>query len=213
MRQNYYDLKVGEVKEKLAVLFTDLREMLAYTKEYISSQNHEVKEKLYVLEDKVDKNYAMMEQDIMELFMLKQPEVNYMKLFLCLLRVSKDLERIGDQTINFIKMFALSTERPAFFIEVVLQMNAMHTEMIQSCWEGIQQRNQCLFESAIVMDEKINHLHIKTNELIVESIDEKAIGSANGAKMIVMLRFLERLGDNIVNVCETYIDYFYSAGK
>nr|WP_246187558.1 PhoU domain-containing protein [Ornithinibacillus caprae] len=183
--------------------------MLYYTNEYISSGEKETKNQLYLLEDQVDDLDEKIEQHIIELLMIKQPEVNYMKLFLCLLRAIKDLERIGDQTINFVNMVDRISEQPQVFKNAISKMNTTHTKMLQSCWEGIQKRERSLLDDCILMDEQIDYLHIKTNELIVDAMDEHSIESSNGTKMIVMIRFLERLGDNIVNVCETYIDYFY----
>lgn len=204
-RSNYYDNKRKEIKAVVIEIIEKLMEMTEHFKLYLAKPTKENKKIVLKNESFVDRYEEKLKEDILEIISLQQLEIKEIEWLLMMNRIIRELERVGDQLTNIITFsdaIDISTlqEKTKPFLKYGEQM------MI---WlgKGIQNDDPKTLQDVIQHDEHINVLNKETYQHLVHRIHEQEELTETRIKMIIISRFLERLGDHLVNAAEMYKEY------
>jgi phosphate transport system protein len=207
-RTNLYQIKMEGVNKNIEESFKCLLLMLKHLKSFIAEASEDKRKDIIELEDKVNEIEVLVEKQIIELLSLQQPHVDEMKRLLSNMKINRELERIGDHIINFINMYQLSSSHPDWMKEELINIVEQEAEMLQNVYYGITKEEASYLKTAIKADDKIDDLHIVLFEKLVSEMKQNTLKVETGSQLIIMIRFLERLGDHIVNAGETHLEYF-----
>ena len=150
-----------------------------------------------------------MATDIIALF---APKATEMRKLIAILKANRDLERIGDQTVNIAEsvLFLIPRAEVKPLIDIP-QMAEYVKKMISQSLKAFLQGDMELAQDAFVYEDKVDDLNVQIiRELITYMIgDPKTIERA--MKLIFISRNLERIGDLSTNLAEEVI--YYLTGK
>lgn len=125
---------------------------------------------------------------------------------MALLRVSRHVERIGDQCVNLAKLVRLDRGAPSSADSVVLQqvgeMGRIAHELVWQARVALAERDVALAKNLVERDRDLNQLNRACFRRAVEIGDSR---QRREWAMYMMLagRWLERIGDNAVDIGET----------
>lgn len=201
-RRNYYDDRRDKIKRLVIQTLDDLTEMKVHYINYLESPTSENKSYILETEDYVDKNEKKVEKTIQEIISLQHVDKMEIKWLFTMSRIIRELERVGDQMTNIITISKVAdTEdlRP-----MINQFFHYEDEMMTWLKAGIEEDDIDELEKVITHDENVNQLNRETYDQLVTLINEKETITESKLKTIIISRFLERVGDHLVNAARIY---------
>lgn len=202
IRQNYQDERRTQIKQLVLEILDDLIQMTVYYEAFLEDPTDENRDIVLKTENYVNKNEKRIERYILEVISLEQLNTDEIKWLFSINRMIRDLERIGDQLTNIIVLsdiVDINELRP-----MINDFFKYEQDMMRWLSEGIE--NKCIdkLEKVIAHDKHVNNLNKDTFKSLVNLIDENETLTESKLKTIIISRFLERIGDHLVNVAKTY---------
>lgn len=202
-RKNYYDEKRDKIKQLVIQTIDDLLEMKKYYTSYLDEPTAENKDFFLETEDYVDTNEKKIEKSIQEIISLQYLDKNEIRWLFTMSRMIRELERIGDQLTNIITISNVSDT--ADLKPLIQEFFHFEEEMMEWLKAGINDDDKQYLEKVIKHDENVNDLNRETYNRLVTLINEKESITESKLKMIIISRFLERVGDHLVNAAKIYV--------
>jgi phosphate transport system protein len=155
-------------------------------------------------DDRIDGRYLYVHQGLLNLLALQAPVASDLRLVAAVLHTIHHIERIGDLTVNIAKMVSLMGEPPPGSEEIMAKVEAAGNQardQIRQAHVAFKQRNLNLAENLVSQDDVIDSLNRQVFREAVEiGADEHA--REWGAHVMLIARYIERIGDNTVDIGE-----------
>lgn len=158
-------------------------------------------EKVSKLEDDIDRKEKYIEALCMKMIYSWQPVAKDLRFINAILRMIADLERIGDQALdiaNLLKEFKYTTlikdtDLPKMFNTVLMMVNESVRAFVK--------RDINLAKEVIAKDNEVDEIFlIIKNQVII--LIEKEDNSRDIVDILMIAKYLERIGDHSVNIAE-----------
>ena len=98
-----FDKDLTSIKDKINNIAGIVETQLSYTRESLINRDVVLAEKIVERDKQIDKSYQELIDTLVRLFALRQPFANDLRYVISTIKISSDLERIGDQTKNIAK--------------------------------------------------------------------------------------------------------------
>lgn len=159
----------------------------------------------------VDQLEAEIERKIMEILARRQPLARDLRGVLAALKISNELERIGDLSKNIAKRAsALSEIRSRGVLKGTTRMGRAVTNQLSGVLDAYRNMDADLAITVWERDEEVDQLYNsyfrEVQTYMIE--DPRTIGL--GAHIMFMAKNLERMGDHATNIAE--LIYFFVTG-
>jgi phosphate transport system protein len=155
-------------------------------------------------DDRIDGRYLDVHQGVLNLLARQSPVASDLRLVAAVLHTISHVERIGDLTVNIAKMVPLMGEPPAGADHIMVKIEAAGNQardQIGQAQTAFRQRNVNLAENLVSQDDVIDRLNRQLFREAVEiGTDEHA--REWGAHVMLIARYIERIGDNTVDIGE-----------
>lgn len=158
-------------------------------------------EKVSKLEDDIDRKEKYIEALCMKMIYSWQPVAKDLRFINAILRMIADLERIGDQALdiaNLLKEFKYTTlikdtDLPKMFNTVLMMVNESVRAFVK--------RDINLAKEVIVKDNEVDEIFLNIKNQVIILI-EKEDNSRDIVDILMIAKYLERIGDHSVNIAE-----------
>ena len=201
-RENYYATKRKEIKSLTLSIIDHLLNMTNYYTDFLNDPSDKQREHILKAENSVDQIERKIESYILEIISLQQLNMKEIKWLFSMNRIIRDLERIGDQLTNIITISEVQDVeelKPLIRKFFVYEQKMMHWLM-----DGMKNDEINVLNQVILHDQHVNKLNKDTYQMLVSHIEVEKKITESKLKMIVISRFLERIGDHLVNCSKKY---------
>jgi phosphate transport system protein len=155
-------------------------------------------------DDRIDGRYLFVHRGLLNLLARQAPVASDLRLVAAVLHVILHVERIGDQCVNIAKLVDPMGEPPQGAEEIIAKVEAAGNQardQIRQAGVAFKQRNINLAENLVSQDDVIDRLN---RQIFREAVE---IGSDEharewGALVMLIARYIERIGDNTVDIGE-----------
>ncbi len=158
-------------------------------------------------EKAVDHWEARIERECLKVLALHQPVASDLRRVAAVLKISGDLERMGDLSRHIAKRVKkLSTDPLAFPIPQPLESLAHEAlTRVRESLDALTQGDTTLAREVIAADKKVDRLYRSVLKGIKQSIREHPDRVDNWLRLINTARNLERIADHATNIAEAVI--------
>ena len=161
-----------------------------------------------------DKEVDALEQQVDELAVrllaLRQPMAIDLREVLCALKISTDLERIGDYACNIAKRaMALSQMRPVRPMRSPKRMAQLVQSQIKKVIDAYIERDLNKALEVWRGDEEVDEMYTSLFRELLTYMMEDPRDITPGTHLLFVARNIERIGDHATNIAE-YINYLIS---
>jgi phosphate transport system protein len=184
--------------------FDFVTEALERVAEALEHQDIELAQLVIEDDDRLDGRYLEVHQGVLSLLARQAPVATDLRLIAALLEVIKHLERMGDQCVNICKMIPLAGNEPPTHPQVLRLIVDMATQAraeVSQAKEAFARRDVGLAEDLVTRDEVLNRLNRECFRLAIEIGDDPDLREW-AMHMMLVARWLERIGDNAVDIGE-----------
>jgi phosphate transport system protein len=157
-------------------------------------------------DQKVDDLSQEIENICMELLALQQPMAKDLRQIIGILKISIDLERIGDLAVDIARVPVQSKQGiyPAK-LEVIPLMAEIARKMLSQTMEALIKHDADMARQATKWDYEIDRLYVKARDRLFQLIIEKPEIINDVISLLMVNRHIERIGDHICNICESIV--------
>lgn len=169
----------------------------------LASRDRELADEVVARDDEIDETYLSIERRILELMALQTPVAGDLRLITVMLHINLHLERVGDMAVNIAKISNATLGLPTS--ETILthlqEMADVVRPMLRTAMEAFTRRDLALARRLPAMDDPVDRLNRGMyREVAACSGDQHLVEWA--ARMMVVSRQLERVGDQAVDIAE-----------
>ena len=195
---------------ELDLLNKDLKEMAHMVEKAIEQTFVAFEDHNFLLAEDIitgDRNVNDMERAIearcLSLILRQQPVAGDLRQVSTALKVVTDLERIGDHASDIAELILrLKSDRAYHIVKHLPEMAAAAQQMVHDAIEAFINRDLDAAMSIIKMDDQVDDLfnHVKID--VIELLKVSPGQADQGIDLLMVAKYLERIGDHAVNVCE-----------
>jgi phosphate transport system protein len=137
---------------------------------------------------------------------LNQPAASDLRMIMASLKITTDLERIGDQAVSICKPLSDAASRGVFGVDADIErMATMARTMVKSSLEALENNVSVLAKAVIDTDDEIDALHRQVLNQLLNAMVEEPTGIGLGTKLVFVSRSLEKIADHAANVAESVV--------
>ena len=129
--ERHFDEELKDLRQKLLYMADTAQEMIGLAVKALVERRKELTEKVFVLEDIVNRTEIEIEEEVLRLMALRQPIAGDLRLLTAILKINNDLERVADQAVNISETVVyLLKEPPLKPLIDIPQMAALAQKMV-----------------------------------------------------------------------------------
>ena len=153
-----------------------------------------------------DANIDELERDIEQqcygMLLSQQPVARDLRNVSAALKMITDMERIGDQATDIAEI-AVTADLTAEFHNLELDtMAKMASKMVNAAVDAYVQKDLNTVHTVYKQDDIVDQLFDKISAHIIHRIENKEIEGAKAVEVLMIAKYLERIGDHAVNIGE-----------
>ena len=153
-----------------------------------------------------DANIDELERDIEQqcyvMLLSQQPVARDLRNVSAALKMITDMERIGDQATDIAEI-AVTADLTAEFHNLEIDtMAKMASKMVNEAVDAFVQKDLNTVHTVYKQDDIVDQLFDKISAHIIHRIENKEIEGAKAVEVLMIAKYLERIGDHAVNIGE-----------
>lgn len=154
-------------------------------------------------DDDMDRRYLSVERRWLETLARQSPVAGDLRLMAVVLHMNHDLERIGDQAVNVAKVTLVTQGLPTnqTILTHIREMGDVVQPMLRVAMESFAKRELQLALRLPEMDEPVDRLNRNMYKEVAACGSDQALLEW-AVRMMVVARYLERVGDRAVDIGE-----------
>ncbi len=172
----------------------------------LKNRDVELAQKVIDMDKEIDAIDHRIEENCMRLLALQQPMARDLRLIISVLKMSIDLERMGDLSLEI----AVITKMTANVLPVkplvdIPRMSEICQDMIKNCMNAFENKDVELAKQIARRDDEIDALFDQIRRELITIMIEDPKKITGASHLTFVARYLERIGDHITNVCESVV--------
>jgi phosphate transport system protein len=172
----------------------------------LKNRDVEMAQKVIDMDNEIDAIDHSIEENCMSLLALQQPMARDLRLIISVLKMSIDLERMGDLALEIAVITKITANTPPVkpLIDIP-RMSEICQEMLKDTMSAFENKDVELAKQVAKRDDEIDMLfdQIRRELITVMIEDPKKLSGAQHLTFVA--RYLERIGDHITNLCENVV--------
>ncbi len=197
---------------QLATLNTNMIQMGALCEDAISAAIHalleddmQLAEKVKDTEMEIDQYERDIERLCMRLLLMQQPVATDLRIVSSALKMISDLERIGDQASDIADITKHVSFRDFESKVHIKEMAKAAIIMVTDSVDSYVKHDAELAKTVAEQDDKVDELFLKVRNELAELIRNNQEMTESALDLLMIAKYLERIGDHAVNVSEWVI--------
>lgn len=201
-----FQAKIEKLQADIIKMGTITTDMIDLSMKALIERDTSLVEKVLELEDKVDDFDNRLEQRCARLIATQQPMAKDLRIIAAAFKVITDVERIADYSVDIaFKAKTLALVPPLKPYKDFPRMAELNRQMLTTALEAYVSRDIELCKKVGEMDHEVDRLYNVTFGELVELMKKSPENVERGAHLLLVGRYLERIGDHITNIAERII--------
>ena len=207
-----YEEELKNLNNNIVKMGTLCEEALRKSINALITNNADEADKIIKNDEEIDKFENLIEQQVVNLIALRQPLAIDLRETVTALKISSDLERIGDLSKNIAKRsLLLSSNLSKNLIDILNSLSENVQKQLKLVIDSYLERSSSMAINVWESDEKIDNLTNQCMQASIEFLKEDPKNLQNGTHLLFVSKNLERMGDHTTNIAEQV--YFLVKGE
>ena len=203
MTRNRFNQQLTELNMGLVHMGQLCEEAIGAAVEALSTQDESIACEAISLEKIIDEKEREIQALCLRLLMQQQPVASDLRIISSAMKMITDMERIGDQAADIAEIVIPLVEKEQFTEPRYIEEMAVATrKMVVSSVNAYVDRNVELAKEVIAMDDAVDEKFAKVIGKLTKAIAEHPEQGELALELLMIAKYLERIGDHAVNVAE-----------
>ncbi|WP_293970549.1 phosphate signaling complex protein PhoU [uncultured Ruminococcus sp.] len=201
--REYFDIELANLNNQLIGMGTLVESAIKNAVEIIANNSSELLEKAREQEELINTSERKIQNHCIRLLLHQAPVANDLREVSSALKMITDLERIGDQAIDIAEVSQyIKSRNNVINVTHIDEMASQASKMVTLAIDAFVKKDFDLAKTVSKSDDVIDELFDKVKKETVEIIQrDKALGE-EAIDLMMIAKYLERIGDHAVNIAE-----------
>ncbi|WP_346838216.1 phosphate signaling complex protein PhoU [Microbulbifer sp. SAOS-129_SWC] len=214
MEMNFDQHISRQFNEDLESIKTEMLEMgglvtqqVADAVESLANADSELAEKVLKIEEEIDRREMALDEHATLIIAKRQPAASDLRMVMSVIRIARDLERIGDEASKIAKMAIALTDEgtaPRGYTEIRHIADAVR-KMLNDSLDAYTRFDVRSAMETLAKDEQVDMDYRTAVRELVTYMMEDPRSISRVINVLWSLRSLERIGDHAKNICEQVV--------
>jgi phosphate transport system protein len=201
-----FEQRLEGLEAKLLQMGQLVQSQLDRTLEALADFDTTLADEVIVRDDQIDRSYVEVEQDILRTLALQAPVAKDLRLVAGVLHINSHIERMGDLCVNMAKFVRITKDYPPVpeIQATLVEMGGHAQRMVAAAMTCFARRDLELAERLPIYDQPLDRLNAEVFRQIERAAgDDRTLEWAS--RMVLVARYLERIGDHSVDIGEQVV--------
>ena len=210
-----FDKQLAHLNDTLIEMSDLVEQAIADANRALIKRDAELAQKAIAMDDEIDNMEKEIESLCLKIIMQQQPVAGDLRLVSSVLKITTDLERIGDHAADISEITMRISEKPCIDKpeDYFPQMAAATMKMVTESINAFVKKDLELAQGVIEYDATVNGLFKAVKKALVELIRQNAENSDQAIDLIMIAKYFERIGDHATNVAEWVVFWITGVHK
>lgn len=201
--REYFDIELANLNNQLIGMGTLVESAIKNAVEIIANNSSELLDKARDQEELINTSERKIQNHCIRLLLHQAPVAHDLREVSSALKMITDLERIGDQAIDIAEVSQyIKSRNNVINVTHIDEMATQASKMVTLAIDAFVKKDFDLAKKVSQSDDVIDELFDKVKEETVEIIQrDKALGE-EAIDLMLIAKYLERIGDHAVNIAE-----------
>lgn len=201
--REYFDTELANLNNQLIGMGTLVESAIKNAVEIIANNSAELLDKAREKEELINTSERKIQNHCIRLLLHQAPVAHDLREVSSALKMITDLERIGDQAIDIAEVSQyIKSRNNVINVTHIDEMANQASKMVTLAIDAFVKKDVDLAKTVSKSDDVIDKLFDKVKEETVEIIQrDKALGE-QAIDLMMIAKYLERIGDHAVNIAE-----------
>lgn len=201
-----FDEQLRQLNNEMTMMSTMIEKAIQDTIEAFFNQDAETAKRIMSEDALVDQEQKKIENICFQLLIQQQPVARDMRTITAAMKMVTDMERIGDQAADIAELTVMLADHPYVLkADNIKQMSAETTIMLLQAIEAYVERDIVKAQAVIDHDDIVDALFLKVKADLIETIRNYPDQGEQAADLLMVNKYLERIGDHATNIGEWVI--------
>lgn len=204
--QRHFEHELKNLKDQILAMGGHVELAVEAATQALIQRQPEALKRVHELEAKINREHMEVDEACLQLLARQSPLAADLRLVIAILKISTDLERMGDQAVNI--AYNTKDYLEGEPVKDLVDIPVMATEvraMVRDALDAFVNRDRELAQKVLLKDDAVDALKDKVFHELIEKIQGKPAIAKQALDLILIARNLERLGDHATNIAEDVI--------
>ena len=198
-----YELELEKLNQDLKEMAHMVENAIEQTFVAFEDQNHEKAEEIIKGDRTINDMERAVESRCLSLILRQQPVACDLRQVSTALKVVTDLERIGDHASDIAELILrIKVEHAYHIVKHLPTMAAAAQKMVHDAIEAFIAQDLEAAMEIIKRDDEVDTLFNQVKTDVIDLLKTSPNQADQGIDLLMVAKYLERIGDHAVNVCE-----------
>ena len=208
--ENHFELGLDGLRQKLLLMASRAETAVNQAVQALVQRDHDLVLRVKSDDDNIDRLEVEIDELAIQL-LTKAPLATNLRLVTVAMKISQDLERIGDEASKIAKRARDLAQEPP--VKVHLELPTMATRalgMLKAALDAFVHRDSVAARAVIPLDKEVDALNKQVHAALVQHMLANPEAISRCLHWMVAAKSLERIADHATNIAEDVV-YLYEA--
>ena len=203
--ENYFEMDLDALRQKLLLMASRAETAVNQSVQALVQRDHDLAVRVR-LDDEIIDRFEIEIDEMAIVLLTKAPLASNLRLITVAMKVSQNLERIGDEATKIAKRARdLAQEPPVKLNLDVNHMASLALAMVKGALDAFVQRDSAAARAIIPRDKEVDALNKQLHQLLAQHMMANPDTIARCLHWIVATKSLERIADHAKNIAEEVV--------
>lgn len=201
--RNKFDMQLDLLKEQLTHMGELCEVAINQATEALKKGDLEQAAEVIHADEEIDQMEKDIERLCLKLLLQQQPVARDLRQISAALKMITDMERIGDQASDIAEIIISENKSEATDIQTIGQMSESVAKMVRDSVNAYVEKDLELSRQVMEADDAVDRLFEENKQELINFIsDNKGVQGKKAIDLIMVAKYLERIGDHATNIAE-----------
>jgi len=201
-----FDEQLRQLNNEMTLMGNMIEKAIQDTIEAFFNKNVEKAKQIMKEDEQVDQEQKKIENICFQLLIQQQPVARDLRTITAAMKMVTDMERIGDHAADISELTVMMADSPRLMkAEHIKRMSAEAVYMLLQAIEAYVERDVEKARRVIEHDDVVDELFVEVKSDLIEIMQNDAGYAEYAADLLMVNKYLERIGDHATNIAEWVI--------
>ena len=204
--RNRFDRQLSTLNDELIEMGSMIEKSIETAIKALVNQDVDLARHAIEADEEIDRQERIIEDLCLKLLLQQQPVAKDLRLISSALKMITDMERIGDHASDISEITIALADQPYIKkLEHIQQMAKETMIMLVGSIEAFVDKDLEKANEVIKRDDVVDDLFDKVKKELIQMIQENADKGEQAADLLMVAKYMERIGDHATNISEWVI--------